>query len=358
MIDFDKHIKSILDDVNSSKKSEITKQKLESLSQLNSELNVAAAEIKKVSTELMKKLNTQVDVLSTEIKAISDTASEGIITLDYTGKIINLNKSVEIIFGFEYDEIINKDFCTLLPICQKLVKKGETFSHIMEIVSLNIFNDLKNQSINLNNYFQYPISNRIVNAKSNDGRELFLEVNVNLINPNEIDYTKFQYICILKDITELINEKMMNENLSNFHSSLIEAIPIPVYWKDKNFNFLGCNSEFEKLTGLNRDEIIGKNIKEIYNDLFTIDGVDISNLEELNTYFSNKVQLKINTNLKIPNDAILAHFKQPPFKHNFVNRITGEEKSIIIYRTILVTKDGKFNGLVCSMIETNEIESI
>lgn len=42
--------------------------------------------------------------------------------------------------------------------------------------------------------------------------------------------------------------------------TVLDTVPIRVFWKDKNFQYLGCNTAFAQDTGLNRsEELIGKN---------------------------------------------------------------------------------------------------
>jgi len=44
---------------------------------------------------------------------------------------------------------------------------------------------------------------------------------------------------------------------------LIDAVPIPVFFKDMQGMYRGCNKEFEKYIGLTREEIIGKPAKDM-----------------------------------------------------------------------------------------------
>jgi PAS domain S-box-containing protein len=67
-----------------------------------------------------------------------------------------------------------------------------------------------------------------------------------------------------RDITELKNaQKQLQENI-HFLTTLLETIPLPVVYKDKNRRFLGCNTEFEQLIGKKREELIGKTVFDIY----------------------------------------------------------------------------------------------
>jgi two-component system, NarL family, sensor histidine kinase UhpB len=49
----------------------------------------------------------------------------------------------------------------------------------------------------------------------------------------------------------------------HFLQRLINAIPIPIFFKDMQGLYLGCNIEFEKYIGLTKDEIIGKSAENL-----------------------------------------------------------------------------------------------
>jgi PAS domain S-box-containing protein len=50
----------------------------------------------------------------------------------------------------------------------------------------------------------------------------------------------------------------------NFLDSLMEAMPTPVFYKDANGVYLGCNQAFEKFSGLARKELVGRTVHELY----------------------------------------------------------------------------------------------
>ena len=53
----------------------------------------------------------------------------------------------------------------------------------------------------------------------------------------------------------------MDDN--KFFQSLINAITLPIFYKDKNGNYLGCNKAFEKFLGRPREKIINKTIYDL-----------------------------------------------------------------------------------------------
>lgn len=67
----------------------------------------------------------------------------------------------------------------------------------------------------------------------------------------------------IRDITEHKKADIaLRENL-RFLQHLIDTIPNPIFYKDVNGIYLGCNSAFEQYLGLSKDEIIGKSVYDV-----------------------------------------------------------------------------------------------
>jgi len=67
----------------------------------------------------------------------------------------------------------------------------------------------------------------------------------------------------VQDITERKKvEKSLREN-SVFLSTLLNAIPIPIFYKDTDGHYLGFNSAFEKFFGQTQEKLIGKSVFDI-----------------------------------------------------------------------------------------------
>jgi diguanylate cyclase (GGDEF)-like protein/PAS domain S-box-containing protein len=58
-------------------------------------------------------------------------------------------------------------------------------------------------------------------------------------------------------VTAILQEQL------HFTQELLDAIPLPVFYKDRQFRYLGCNREFEKALGRSRTEIIGRTVKDV-----------------------------------------------------------------------------------------------
>lgn len=99
-------------------------------------------------------------------------------------------------------------------------------------------------------------------------------VQVKLFNGNEsylsfisINISSDEIIWIGKDLTELIRieaEIIENRSLIN---SLINSIPIPIFYKDVELKYMGCNKTFSRLINKEPEDIIGKYPSECFPHL-------------------------------------------------------------------------------------------
>ncbi len=77
------------------------------------------------------------------------------------------------------------------------------------------------------------------------------------------DGRPFQYVAIRTDITR---SKQMHDELEeqlHFVQELIEAIPLPTYFKDVHGRYMGMNRAFETTFMCRRDELIGRSVFDI-----------------------------------------------------------------------------------------------
>jgi PAS domain S-box-containing protein len=56
--------------------------------------------------------------------------------------------------------------------------------------------------------------------------------------------------------------KGLNDQLA-FLQNLIDTIPGPIFYKDMDFRYIGCNTAFQKFIGIPREELVGKSVFDI-----------------------------------------------------------------------------------------------
>jgi len=67
-----------------------------------------------------------------------------------------------------------------------------------------------------------------------------------------------------KQLIKELNELRQQIPQLDFLQLLINTIPNPVFYKDRDSLYQGCNTAFEKYIGLTREEIVGKSVYEVY----------------------------------------------------------------------------------------------
>jgi PAS domain S-box-containing protein len=80
---------------------------------------------------------------------------------------------------------------------------------------------------------------------------------------NEVG-TPYAVCGIATDITQQqeTEEALRDRNL--FIASLLRAIPLPVFFKDREGRYLGCNDAFTECMGVTSEEIAGKTVQELW----------------------------------------------------------------------------------------------
>lgn len=90
-----------------------------------------------------------------------------------------------------------------------------------------------------------------------DGAIRHILVHVNLIPGTGQSVASFLDITKLKELQEALRNQL------NFLQTLIDAIPSPIFYKDRSGRYLGYNRAFAESVGLTRDQLIGKTVHDV-----------------------------------------------------------------------------------------------
>ncbi|NLD99832.1 MAG: PAS domain S-box protein, partial [Fibrobacter sp.] len=72
------------------------------------------------------------------------------------------------------------------------------------------------------------------------------------------------YIAVKEDITESKRDRETIKQQLNFLQVVLDAIPNPVYFKNRHGFYTGCNKAFEHFLGKEKSEIVGKNVFALF----------------------------------------------------------------------------------------------
>jgi len=98
-----------------------------------------------------------------------------------------------------------------------------------------------------------------VRGRASDGREAVYSLSSQTMLIGEARYR----MTVVRDISARIEAEQALRKNESFLTSLLESIPVPVFYKDAQGRYQGCNSAFEALFGVAKDEVIGKTVFEI-----------------------------------------------------------------------------------------------
>ncbi len=72
------------------------------------------------------------------------------------------------------------------------------------------------------------------------------------------------YQGIARDVTERKLAEVAMREQGLFLETLMESVPVPLFYKDAQGRYLGCNRAFEELSGVDRSQLIGKSVFDLF----------------------------------------------------------------------------------------------
>lgn len=226
----------------------------------------------------------------------------GIFVQDENNIIIDVNENYCIISGYNKDELIGNHISLIVP-----------------------ENDVNNITTNTRRIFKGEQLRLEVESRKKDGTAISLELTESMVTlPNG---TK-GIMTISNDITERKNAEGIIKRQAEFQQRLMDAIPIPVFYKDKNGIYQDCNKAFETFLGQERKNIKGKSVFDIHKQ----------KLAEI--YF--------NADNELINSGGIQEYE------SLVKGADGKLHDIIFRKATYAGPDGEIAGLIGSMNDISE----
>jgi PAS domain S-box-containing protein len=105
------------------------------------------------------------------------------------------------------------------------------------------------------------LRHRQYSARRADGTPVPVEVSVEVTE--EAAGVPSGFACVFKDLTEEMKYRDALITQTEFLRTMIDTIPNPVFYKDADGRYLGCNRAFAQFLGVSEGEIVGRTIHEI-----------------------------------------------------------------------------------------------
>jgi len=191
------------------------------------EILVTSGQVEKQDTGREKRFSLSRQV---PIAAMLNLSSDMIVILDGESRILYVNDNFVAFEKKEREDFLGKDVGDL---------------------ELDLFSDPE-----IRNRLRHPPENqeywKEVTVARGSGRFVFV---VSLISTIFEDGSR-GITVIIEDITERKRAEESLRELLFFFQELLDRVPTPVFYKDMNGFYLGCNLAYEKFTRKSRDEIL------------------------------------------------------------------------------------------------------
>lgn len=113
-----------------------------------------------------------------------------------------------------------------------------------------------------------------------------------------------------------------------FQQVLIDSIPVPVFFKDIDLQYSGCNTAFEQLIGLDKRDIIGKTVFDLLP-------------RKIARTHHQKDQLSLQSNT-------VQVYEMPSIYAD------GEEHDMLVFKALFNNRDGSVGGLIGTNLDITE----
>ncbi len=248
----------------------------------------------------------RMETIRSRLAAIVSSSSEAIIGKTLDGIITDWNVGAEKLYGYPAGEVIGKPINILvppghpddIPALLEKIRRGESIERY-ETVRMR-----------------------------KDGRKI--QVSLSLSPLKDTSGNVVGASTIAYDISERVRLQKVNEEERRFLQLLMDTIVNPVFYKDREGRFLGCNTAFAKYISLPREEIIGKTVMEI-----------------LAPESAALITLKDNELFQNPDTQVYeSHVRQPGL----------QDRDVINYQSTFRSADGTLQGLVGVIVDITELK--
>lgn len=231
-------------------------------------------------------------------RAVVESAVDVIITSNFNGEVIYCNDSITTIFGYNKDEIIGQSVMILIP---------ERY-HKYYIRELDRFK-ASHKDLRAGKTFKST-------GLKKDGTELPLEISLSAWRSEE---DNFFTMIIHEDTHRVDTDEALRESEAKYRA-FFESDPDYAILVDLNGFIVDVNQAAERISGLKRSELVGRNFSELH--IFPDDELQLHermfqkvlNNEDINPYeariinkLNDEVRWVLNTNTSLRKEDIINH---------------------------------------------------
>lgn len=142
----------------------------------------------------------------------------------------------------------------------------------------------------------------------------------------------FGIIC-----SRLIGQQKKTEqtlaNLLSFEQQLLDSIPVPIFIKNREYAYIGCNKSFEDFLGRGSQEIIGKTT------------FDIAPSKLARVYHEKDTELMNNPGVQI-------------YEFEVKDKINNHNRQVVFHKATFEKPKGKAGGIIGAILDITERKNV
>ena len=122
-------------------------------------------------------------------------------------------------------------------------------------------------------------------------------------------------------------------NLLSFEQQLLDSVPVPIFIKNKEYTYTGCNKSFEDFLGRDRQEIIGKTT------------FDIAPTNLARVYHEKDKELMNNPGVQI-------------YEFEVKDKINSHNRQVVFHKATFEKPKGKAGGIIGAILDITDRKNV
>ncbi len=231
-----------------------------------------------------------------------------VVITDHFGRIEYVNPRFSLASGYRFEEVYGQTL--------RILREGELPEQVRSQLQQTI-----EKGMNWSGEYQ---------ERRKDGIEFWESVTISPVRGQDGAVTHL--IVLKEEITEQRNIRQQKEIDLAFLRDLLNGIPIPVFYKNRQGVFLGCNKAFDDFMGKDREQIIGKTV------------YDFCPRELADRYYQA--------------DEVIFQSNEGQSYEAPVQHADGTKHDVLYFKSVLRHHDGRVMGLVGAMFDMTDRKRI
>ena len=209
----------------------------------------AQAQAEETHQKLKQKIaeHRQSELNNQKLASIVEFSEDAIFSTDLEGSVTSWNRGAEKVFGHTAGEMLGASLQRLIP-AERQEEKQQILAKVKRGESVEHFE---------------------TEWQTKDGRRLNISITASPIK--DADGQIIGVSKVARDVTErkrveaeLSSAQRKLERGLKFQKALLLAIPTPIFYKDRQGRYLGCNRAFTEMMGVTSEELAGKTVQELW----------------------------------------------------------------------------------------------